>query len=268
MKRVLTMTRVLMIVAVAGLLMVEVPGAKAQTSDPPDPETLVPKTVAAGQGQLLTIQGFNLFVPGLTTVTLWPSGGGPPNHCVVVVGAASSSEELYVRLGVFESVPPPGCLATIPSIVPPGKYKLTVTTPRGTSGPLGLYVKETPEAPIPRRLLYCSTSPCAPGFTFSPGDVMGILAYGTDGVGATAVFIQGTTAMAVPSSGTFLPTSPNEHGVVNAFFVPTGLAPGPALVRLQTTVTAIGGGQPDPGESPLSFALVFEVASPTGPPSD
>ena len=232
------------------------------TPPPPRITTLVEPHAAAGRGQLVTIQGFHLFVRGDTTVTLTPLLGGSPTSCVAVVNAPSSGNELYVRLGVFESPNPPGCSKSIPSTIGWGLYRVNVTTPGGTSNGVPLLVAKPPATPIPRRLLYCSTSPCTPGITFRPGDVMGILAYGTDGVGATAVFLQGSTAMPVPTHTTFFPTGPNERGVVNAFMVPTGLIPGQALVRLRTELAAIGGGDPDPGQrSDLSFALVFTVAA-------
>lgn len=239
----------------------------------PDPSNLVPDTVAAGAGQLLTIQGFDLFVAGSTTVTLTAVGTGATNHCVFVFDAASSATELYVRLGVFESPNPAGCSAPIPSVVPPGKYKLTVTTPAGTSPPILLKVKSKPGTPVPRRLLECpETAPCTPTSFFLPGARVGILAYGTDTVGAEAVFIQGDRVIPVTSDVALIgggQPDPGERGVINTFVVPTGLTPGPALLRLRTSLTAIGGGGPDPSNSPLSFALVLEIeASPSPPPSD
>jgi hypothetical protein len=250
------------------------PRAKGQTLPPPRITTLVQQHAAAGRGQLVTIQGFHLFVRdattvNATTVTLTPLLGGSPTSCVSVFNAPSSGNELYVRLGVFESPNPPGCSKSTPSTVAPGLYRVTVTTPGGTSNAVPLVVARPPATPIPRKLLYCSTSPCSPRTTFRPGDVMGILAYGTDSVGATAVFLQGTTAMPVPTHITFIPSGPAERGVVNAFMVPAGLSPGPALVRLRTQLAAIGGGSPDPADrSDLSFALVFAVAAPSSPSSD
>ncbi len=269
------MRPVLIVVGVAGLLTLGAPHARGQGGGTPDPSDLVPKTVAAGIGQLLTIQGFNLYPADpsdLPIVTLTPLLGGAPNHCVFVFGAPSSSNELYVRLGVFEDPNPPGCSAPVPSVVPPGKYKLTITTAAGTSRAIGLQVKDQPESPIARRLFDCPlTSPCTQDSFFMPGDRMGILAYGTDTVGATAVFIQGTTAIPVDSDlalaiGGGQP-DPSNRGLINTFLVPTGLVPGPALVRLRTAVAAIGGGSPDPGQSPLSSALVFTVVA-ASPPAD
>jgi hypothetical protein len=230
---------------------------------------IVPKSAAAGLGQLIVIQGFDLFPDDAPVVTLTPTSGGSPTTCAFVFPAASSPNELYVRLGVFELPNPPGCSNAIPSWIAPGKYRLTVTTAEGISNAIGFQVKET-AMPIPRQLLACSASgACSPGSTFSPGSLMGIRAYGTDTSGATAVFIQGTTVIAVPSGITFIgggDPEPSDDGLVNGFEVPTGLSAGRALVRLRTTVTAIGGGQPDP--SSLSFGLVFEVAAPPILPSD
>lgn len=250
--------------SLAALLVAASAAAQSEVEVTPRPRiaTLVQEHVGAGIGQLLTIQGFDLLVPGATTVTLVPLLGGSPTTCVSVLPAApSSGTELYVRLGVFESVNPPGCTAPIPSAIAPGLYRVVVSTPGGTSNAARPAVLRPPATPIPRRLLTCETSPCAPGTTFRPGDVMGILAYGTDLAGASALFVQGTTTRVVPAHAVFFPSDPHERGVVNAFRVPTDLMAGPALVRLRTELAAVGGGSPDPaGRSAASFSMVFTVA--------
>jgi hypothetical protein len=143
-------------------------------SAPPRLADIVPEHAAAGIGQLITIQGFHLLVPGATTVTLTPVFSGSPTTCVSVLPPAPSGpNELYVRLGVFQSPNPAGCSNSIPSMIGPGLYRVTVTTPGGTSNAVPLAVFKPPATPIPRRLLKCSTSPCSPSTTFMPGDLLG-----------------------------------------------------------------------------------------------
>jgi hypothetical protein len=145
-------------------------------SAPPRIADIVPEH-AAGIGQLITVQGFNLSVLGPSMLTLTPVFGGSPTTCVSVLPPAPSSpNELYVRLAVFQSPNPAGCSKSIPSVIGPELYRVTVTTPGGTSNAVLLAVFKPPATPIPRRLLKCSTSPCSPNTTFMPGDLLGILA--------------------------------------------------------------------------------------------
>lgn len=208
--------------------------------------TIVPDSAAAGFGQLVTIQGFNLLVPGSTTVTLTPQGGGPSITCAFVFVSPSSANEIYVRFHIAFGFPGGPCT------VSPGKYEISVTTTAGVSNPVKFQIKGKPATPVPRRLCNFSLPGCPTITSASVGSQIGIPAYGTDTVLATAVFVQGSTE--IPVLLNFGADSP-ALGEVSVFTVPSGLSPGTALVRLRTAVST--GAPPIPSD--LSHALVLVV---------
>lgn len=204
--------------------------------------TIVPGDGAAGLGQLITIQGFNLGPAG-ATVTFTANDGGAPSSCVFIFPFLSTSNELYVRLGVLDPPAPPGC--AVPSTIPIGKYKVTVTTAAGTSNEVGFQVKAKPHAPILLNLVGPLSIGCPDGV-----NQIGVRVYGTDapliaGV-ISAVFTQGGVEFNVGVSCTFTGAS----GLENRFILPAGLAPGTStLIQLRSVVNGVA--------SDLSYALRF-----------
>ncbi len=233
----------LVLVSAIGLILSSQPAA-AQPG-PPIIRSIVPENGAAGFGQLITIQGSDVFVLGSTTVTFTPKGGAP-SSCVFVFPSPSNSNEFYVRLGVFsaEVPPPPGC--TIPSEIEPGKYKVTVTTSTGVSNKFGFQVNEKPGTPIPRKLIGFVAG--LPTITSAKvGSQIGIVAYGTEGL-VRAVFSQGSNQFLAVSLGAI--SGPNL-GLASKITVPLGLSPGPTLVQVRTRVNGV--------KSDLSFALKLTI---------
>lgn len=237
----------LVLVAAVGPILMSQPVA-AQPG-PPIIRSIVPDTAAAGLGQMITIQGSDVFVMGSTTVTFTPRDGGDPSSCVFLFAPPSNINEIYVRLGFFVviSPAPPGC-DIVPFGLPTGKYGVRVTTSVGTSNELNFQVKEKPAGPVPRRLI----SPFEFGqptiTTAQAGTTIGILAYGIDTSRAVAVFSQGSNQFFTRALGGT--TGPN-FGIASLITVPLGLSPGPALVQVRTRVNGV--------RSEFSFALKLTI---------
>lgn len=221
----------LVLVAAVGPILMSQPVA-AQPG-PPVIRSIVPANAAAGIGQMITIQGSDVFVLGSTTVTFTPKDGGAPFSCAFVFSSPSNSSELYVRLD--------------PSKIAPGKYEVTVTTSVGGSNKLGFQVREKPAAPLPRRLISLAFG--QPTITTAKaGTIIGILAYGIDTSGAVAVFSQGSNQFVAGALGG--KSGPNL-GLASRNIVPLGLSPGPTLVQVRTRVNGVN--------SDLSFALKLTI---------
>ncbi len=237
--------RLVLVVAVGPILM-----SQPVAAQPGQPiiRSIVPDTAAAGLGQMVTIQGSDVFVRGSTTVTFTPRDGGDPSSCVFLFAPPSNTNEIYVRLGFFQEIfpVPPGC-DIVPFGLPTGKYSVRVTTSVGTSNELNFQVKEKPASPVPRRLIAFEIG--GPTITTAQaGATIGILAYGIDTLRAVAVFSQGSNQFSTRALGGF--SGPNL-GLASLVTVPLGLSPGPALVQVRTRVNGV--------RSDLSFALRLTI---------
>lgn len=231
----------LVLVAAVGPILMSQPVA-AQPG-PPIIRSIVPANAAAGSGQMITIQGSDVFVLGSTTVTFTPKDGGAPFSCAFAFSNPSNSSELYVRLK-FAPLNP-GC--TVPSNIAPGNYEVTVTTSVGGSNKFGFQVREKPAAPLPRRLISLASG--QPTITTAKvGTTIGILAYGIDTSGAVAVFSQGSNQFVAVALGG--KSGPNL-GLASRNTVPLGLSPGPTLVQVRARVNGVN--------SDLSFALKLTI---------
>jgi hypothetical protein len=203
---------------------------------PPVIQAIVPETTtSAGYGQMITIQGFNLiqdYISDNTTVTFTKKPMKKGCNDVFLFQPPSTANELYVR--IFN----PGGLCDIGN----GKYKVTVTTPAGTSNPWEFQVKTKPEAPIPRKVSFAGDPNCPLSTDY---DIC-VQAYGTDTASITAVFSQNGKVVSAPLIITF---SSHPLGLTHGFKLPALTSGETALVQLRTTVDGI--------DSDLSFALLF-----------
>lgn len=209
--------------------------AQALMGDEPAIRSIVPGEGAAGFGQLVTIQGFNLFDPNLPHLTEVTFTNGATTTKAFVFEAPSTRNEVYVR---------------IPALPADVTYQVRVRTldDNLVSAPFGFRVKSTPGVPVPRRIVDPGNG-FAPITTAKRGQIIGVQAYGTDTAGATAEFkpigfaAVSDTAMQTFSSGTI--------GLVSQFTVPTGLPNGPLLVQLRVRVNGV--------DSDLSLALRLTI---------
>ncbi len=192
---------------------------------------------AAGYGQMITIQGFNLIQLGnfAGTTVAFTNKKGDVCSDVFLYQAPSTANELYVRI-----LNPAG-----PCDIGKGKYKVTVSTPDGTSDPWDFQVKKKPEAPILRKVLF-------PGDLGCPADSSDydicVQAYGTDTSHITAVFRQDRMKISAPLITTI--ASP-AMGLTHGFKLPELTSGETALVQLGTTVNEV--------DSKLSAPLLFTV---------
>jgi len=219
---------------VIALTIVGPPRTQALGGRTPRIRNLVPAQAAAGFGQMVTIQGFDIFSTATPAVTRVRVTQGGVASDAFVFQAPSNPNEVYVRL---------------PNNLVPGNASLTVRTTDDNlvSAPFQFSVTNTPARPIMRDIVSATA-----GFgviTTAPrGSNIGIRAYGTDTVGATAIFTQATGEIAVNSVNTF--TSPTI-GVVSVFTVPTTLTPGIALVQLRVRVDGVN--------SNASFSMLLNI---------
>lgn len=198
--------------------------------------SIVPYSAAAGIGQMVTIQGFNIYTqshPSLTVVTVTQKN--VPYSAFLVQGP-SNDNEIYVRL--------PDALAA-------GSSKITIQTldDNLVSAPFALAISAKPQPPVLRKMV--SLDDYSTITQASPGEDVGIQCFGTDTAGGTAVFTQGATSVSVPLENTI---SFGLIGMVSVYTVPASFVPGAALVQIKLT-TAHGTGK-------LSFGLLFTVVSP------
>lgn len=219
---------------VIALTIVAPPPTQALGGRAPRIRNLVPTQAAAGFGQLVTIQGFNIFSTATPTVTRVRITQGAIASDAFVFQAPSNPNEVYVRL---------------PNNLVPGNAFLTVRTTDDNlvSAPFQFRVTNTPGTPIIRNIVSATA-----GFpvitTAQRGSNIGIRAYGTDTSGATAISTQAPGQIAVTSVNTF--SSPTI-GLVSVFTVPTTLTPGIALVQLRVQVDGLN--------SSLSFSMLLNI---------
>lgn len=219
---------------VIGLTIVAPPPTQALGGRQPRIRNLVTAQAAAGFGQLVTIQGFNIFstaTPGVTRVRITQ---GAVASDAFVFQAPSNPNEVYVRL---------------PNNLVPGNAFLTVRTTDDNlvSAPFPFRVSNTPGTPIMRDIVSVAAGN-AVITSAQRGSNIGIRAYGTDTAGATAIFTQAAGQITVTSVNTF--SSPTI-GVVSAFTVPTTLTPGIALVQLRVRVDGV--------DSNSSFSMLLII---------
>jgi hypothetical protein len=223
---------------ILGAAIMAVLNAEPLMGQEPVIQAIVPESgSAAGEGQMITVQGFNLIQPDNfagTTVTFTNKKGDACSD-MFLFGGPSTDNELYVRI-----LDPGG-----PCDIGKGKYKVTVSTPDGTSNPWNFQVKKKPEAPILRKVSF-------PGDPGCPADVSDydicVQAYGTDTSHITAVFKQNHVKISVPLVATL--TSPTL-GLTHGFKLPALTSGKTAFVQLATTVNGV--------DSKLSSPLLFTV---------
>lgn len=195
---------------------------------------LVPSPAADGTGQLLTIQGFNLYDPSNPALTQVSITQGDLTALASVSSGPSNPNEVYVRL---------------PTALSAGAATLFLRTTDDNlvSAPSPFTITAVPAPPEPRSLVAMASG--FPVLTSAArGSEIGIPAYGVDSRSATAIFIQGATPIFMKSLGS---SNDKEKGVINKFRVPSTLAPGKVLVQLRVTVDGVSS---DP-----SFALLLNV---------
>jgi hypothetical protein len=224
----------LLLACALGFLLLSTQQAKALDGNAPIIVAITPGEGAAGFGQLVTIQGFNIYNPlnpTLTQVT-FTQGGITAN--AFVFSSPSNPNEVYVRL---------------PFTLTPGRARVRVTTldDNLTSNAVRFRVRAKPGTPIPRKIIRLEF-PSNPTITSAaPGDQIGIQAYGTDTALVTAIFRQGATELIAPLD---FGADGRDIGEVSVFTVP-GLSPGPAIVQIRVTVNG--------ANSDLSFPLLLTI---------
>jgi hypothetical protein len=183
---------------------------------------MTPNVGAAGYGQLVTVQGANLYKrlnPLLTQVTCVQ---GSMSGTAFVFPSPSKENEIFIRL---------------PFTLTPGLAAVTVTTldDNLVSNVVMFRVRSRPGTPIPRRLV--ALGGAFPTITSAArGMLIGISAYGTDTVGVTVIFIQEAREISVRVRNSW---SGSGIGIVSEVKVPAKLEPGPVSVRLQVTVNGV-----------------------------
>lgn len=205
---------------------------------------------APSAGQMVTLQGTGL--PPFVTLAEAPFYLRP--KAFFTQGATTTeaqfvffgdSSKLWVRLPFAGLVPG---AATV--------YLSNVNNAQ-VSAPFGLTIGASPAAPIITTILPLNaptTSQCGDGYASmtptwlaTPGQGIGVVAYGIDTTGATVVFTQGATVIEVNST-CGMGGAPTGLGVTVT--VPMGLVPGPVSVSVKQTVF---------GTSALSTAVIMTV---------
>ena len=207
--------------------------------------------------QMVTIQGNGLplfFNPEFSRPRAFFTQGA-----TIVEGFAffGDSNKWWVRL--------PGGLA-------PGAATVYAANNAGVqvSAPFGLTISATPAAPIITAVLALNGATlsgggavCGDGYaslvptgTATPGQGLGVVAYGVDTTGATVVFTQGASVFAVAADCAMSGIPPGLGVTVT---VPLGLVAGPVSVTVKQAVFGSG-------TSPLSAPVILTVPAPPLPP--
>jgi hypothetical protein len=228
--------RILTVLFLVIIVLIAVETAAALNGQKPVIRFIVPSSAAAGTGQLITIQGFNMYSlsnRSLTVVTVTQKG---VVYTPFLFQSPSTANELYVRL---------------PDTLVPGAAKVTIQTLDDNliSAPFSLTITAKPQPPILRKMM--SLDDFSTITQASPGEDIGVQCFGTDTGGGTAVFTQGAASVTVASSSSW---SGAQIGLVSVYTVPSSFVPGPAFVQIKLTSAH--------GTSKLSFGLFFTVVSP------
>lgn len=198
------------------------PPAGALDNKQPVIVKLATSNPAAGYGQLVTIQGLNLYDPSRPTLTQVSVTQANLTAPLVVFESPSNPNEVYVRLPIL--------------LAEPATLSLKTTDDNLVSAPYQFMVAAAPATPVARNLVAFEAG--FPVITSAArGATIGVQAYGTDTSLATAIFTQGNAPpIFVPLQST---SGDAEKGVINWFTVPSTLAPGKVIVQVRVTVNGL-----------------------------
>jgi len=199
---------------------------------------------AGGQGQLFVARGRNLMAASFVLPTVPVTIGGVTQNSLVLAGV-SNPAILYFRA---------------PALTGTGTFR--VMQGGIVSNQVSIELRAQPSPPQARKLYRVTGGlPCGNGALMvaetnvaSPGQLLGVSAFGTDLVKAAAVLTGTDASGAVNVNATVGCTTPTRNeGIIHWFRIPAGFLPGtPATAAVRTTV---GAATSAPGNA-LPFGVV------------